>query len=517
MRVKGLRKARTDAMDTTKTDQKVAIEVSDDRLQAWIRPLDPDDPRPFTLEEIVHDLEEAKIVVGDPVLERINEFIATISTDDDRPERFLIAEGRPVVEGTDGAFHRAESLLQQELDWQGDAAINYYASKSIHMVEKDDPIGTVVPAVPGVGGINVFGEALKPSRKPTEVELESSVGRSDVEPSTVLALVPGQIEFVGNVLSINEVFTVPKDVDFGTGNIDSPVDVQIRGTVHDGFFVKSRRAIAIGGAIESAEVESKGDILVRGGILQKGKSSVKSGGDIVARFCDEADLRAAGDVKISKELMSSHVHCDGSLLAAHGAVIGGAAYAREGVEVATLGSDACVATEITVGIHPDVIDEAERIRVSLKPKREAAERIRFAVQPLMANLKRLTAGQKEKATELMFEADAMDADVAETESQCATMLADARAQGIPHVLVSKVIHQGVTIRIGRRITSFQKPLRGPIKIEKRKVEEVTEFVAINQLTGSIIVLPSSYVDEKPRKKAAEPTDSKHGERDGSGR
>ncbi len=507
----------TRTTDATKTGPRVAIEVSDDHQQAWIRFADPEDLRSLTLEDVVHAVEEAKIVVGEHVLERINEFLASRSDDDDRPERFLIAKGRSAVEGTDETFHRDESLLQREQDWQGDAAVNYYTCKSIHMLEKDDPIGSLVPAVPGVDGVDVFGEPLKPSRQPTDIEIESSIKRSEIDPSLLLANVPGQIDFSGRVLSIKEVFAVAKDVDFRTANIDSPVDVQIHGTVRDGFMVKSRRAITIGGAIESAEVEAQGDILVRGGILQKGRSSVKAGGDIVARFCDEADLRAAGDVKMCKVLMNSQVHCGGSLLAAHGAVIGGSIYAREGVEVATLGSDACVKTKVTVGAHPDVIDQAERIRESLKPKREAAERIRSAVQPLIENLKRLSPAQKEKATELMFEADALDAHVAEIENKCATMLHDARAKGIPHVLVSTVVHQGVTVRIGRRITSFQKPMRGPVKIEKRKIEKVTEFVAINQLTGSISVLPSSYVGGQSLGKVAEPTDSEHRERDGSGR
>ena len=134
----------------------------------------------------------------------------------------------------------------------------------------------------------------------------------------------------------------------------------------------------------------------------------------------------------------------------------------------------------------------------------------------MADLKRLSPAQKEKATELMFEADALDADIAETEKKRATILQDARAHGIPSVLASKVVHEGVTVRIGRRIVTFDKTMRGPAKIEKRKIEEVTEFVAINQLTGSITVLPSSYVDGQPREEVDEPIGSGRGENDGSG-
>lgn len=506
-----------DIMDAAKTVQRLGIEVSGDRLQAWIRPVDPDDPTPFTVEETVGALEDAKIVVDGPVRKRIDEFVDPTSDDDDRQKRFLIAEGRPAVEGTDETFLRAESLVEQEQDWQGDTAINYYTYSSIHLVQKDEPIGTLVPVVASVNGVDVLGKILSPARKLTVIELGSGVRRSEDDPTLILADTAGQIEFSKGVISLNEVFIVAGDVDFGTGNIDSPIDVQIRGTVRDGFAVKSSRSIVIGGAIEAANVDSEGDVIVRGGILQKGKNSVTSRGDIVARFCDEANLHADGEVKVCKELLNSQIHCEGTLFAGHGAVIGGCVYAREGVEVATLGSDANIKTEVVVGTHLATIEEADRIRESMKSKKASAQRIRSTVQPLMDNLKRLSPAQREKATELMFEADEMEVEVAEAETKCLAMIRDASAQGIPSVLVSKIIHQGVTVRIGRRMTSFDKSMRGPLKIEERKVKNVTELVAINQQTGSVSVVPSHCVKGKQLEQATQSVEPEHKECDGSGR
>lgn len=504
-----------DSTNSTSVEQRMTIEVSDDHQQAWVRPVNPDDPQPFTSEETIAALEEAKIVVDETVQKLVNEFVPIANFSDDRPERYLVAEGRSAIEGTNGTFQKDESCLRREQDWQGDAAINYYNYNSIHMVETDDPIGTLTSAVPGVEGVDVYGQTLKLLRQPVDVQLDDTVRRSDDDASVVLANVAGQIVFSERVLSIKEVFAVANDVDFGTGNIDSPVDIQIRGTVRDGFIVKSHRAITIGGAVESATIEAGGVILVRGGILQKGHSSLKCGGDVVARFCDEANLHVAGDLKICKELMNSHVHCEGTLYAAHGAIIGGSVYAREGIEVAVLGSDANVTTNLAVGMHPSVIDESEQIRKELKPKKEAAERIRRNIQPLMADLKRLSPEQKEKVTELMYEADAMDAEVVDVENKRTTMLLESRAHGIPYVLVTRMVHEGVTIRIGRRATSFRKEMPGPVKIEKRKLENVTEFVAVNQLTGSIQVVPSHYVVEQPQEDEVELTDSESRGRDGS--
>ena len=73
------------------------------------------------------------------------------------------------------------------------------------------------------------------------------------------------------------------------------------------------------------------------------------------------------------------------------------------------------------------------------------------------------------------------------------LLADGSPKETPRVRVSGVIHAGTTISIDLRTVHFDKELKGPISIERREVENVTEFVAVNQLSGSINVLPSMEI------------------------
>ena len=479
---------------------RVAVEVSKDRLQAWVRPVDQDDPRPLTSEEIVDALTENKIVVETDVTERINAYVALLAAkyeptapDSDLPEQFLVAQGRPLVEGKDGDFLWHDSLKKVEQDWRGDAPINYYILNSIVTVEKDDAIGTLVPAIQGVPGVDVFGNPLPPMRSYEDVRLDGSVRTSDDDPTVALASVAGRVVYENLVLSITEVFVVKGDVDFGGGNIDSSIDVYIGGLVHDLFVVKSKRAVAVQGAVEAATIEAVGDVTVKGGIRPRGKGRITSGSDIVAKFCEEAHLHAAGNVKIVKALMNCEVHCEEKLLASSATLIGGRVYAREGVEVFTIGSVANVPTEIIVGIHPDVIREAEQLRVSLKSQREALERILESVQPMVNEMNRLSPSLRQRAIELLSQAKAALIKADEIQSRRTKMLEEARTAGVPYVLVSKAIHAGVTIRIGRRQTVFKEIVKGPVKVEKRKIEEATEFVAVNPLTGSMEVLSSAHV------------------------
>ncbi len=484
---------------STKTDQstsRMAVEISDDRMQAWIRLVDPGDLHSLTFEEIVPVLEGAKIVMDDAVRSRIEEFIGLMGGEGDRPKRFLVAQGRPVVEGKDAEFLWHESLKKLERDWRGDARVNYYTFSSINTVEKDQPIGTFVRAVSGTKGVDTLGKTLNPAGHRKDVELDSTVRLSATDSTTVLANCAGKVVYEEGKLSISEVFEIKKDVDSETGNIDSPIDVHIGGTILDRFAVKSQKSISVGSAIEAATVDAQGDVIVRGGIIQRDKGSVSSGGDIVAKFCDGARLRAAGSVKVTKELLNSRIHCMGKLLVAQGAVAGGQVYARDGVEVATLGTEANVPTEITVGTDPNLLREADLLRESVKTKRLGIARIRQTVQPLMAHQKRLSPAQKERATELLFEADEAEEEITETERTHADMLEKARAPEVPYVLVSTLVHRGVMIRIGRRATTFSKELKGPVRIEKRKVKAANEFVAIDQLSGSVTILKSARVVEE---------------------
>ncbi len=484
------------AVKTEKPKGRVTVEVSDDKLEAWVKVSAQGGDQPPSPEEVVATLKAEGIVMNEYVAERARALFSSMDDCTAEIDRFSIARGQSPVEGVNGKFLWDEQYRKVGQEWQGDDPINYYTLNSIVTVEEDAVIGTITRAVPEADGWDVYGRATKPNTKASEVELDQSVRLANDGSLTVFSKCAGKIVFTGGTLSIDEVFSIKGDVDFESGNVDSCVNVDIGGNIGDLFTVNSEKSITVGGAIEAAKVTAKGDVVVRGGILGRGKGAVEVGGDIVAKFCDEADLRAEGTIKIAREVMNSRIRCYSKVLAPRGSIIGGEVYARGGVEAVSLGSDANVPTSITLGIHPDILRQAAAIEAALKPKREACDRVRQAVQPLLANLKRLTATQKEQATELLFKADAAAAEIDEAASKREQMLREARADDVPYVLVSKVVHQGVTIRIGRRHTVFDKDVAGPIRIEKRKVDRVTEFVAVNQLTGSLTVLASSEVVEE---------------------
>jgi len=152
-----------------------------------------------------------------------------------------------------------------------------------------------------------------------------------------------------------------------------------------------------------------------------------------------------------------------------------------------------VATWVCTGVSVEAVRRARQIEREIKEQTRAAEQIRQKVRPLMVNMKRLSPQQREAATELLSKADEMELNLGAREVERQQILKQAAPQGKPYVLVHTVIYPGVRVSIGARETVFDRILHGPVRIEERKVNEVTEMVAVNQRTGSVTVLRSAEV------------------------
>ena len=164
--------------------------------------------------------------------------------------------------------------------------------------------------------------------------------------------------------------------------------------------------------------------------------------------------------------------------------------AEEEVEVADLGSNANVPTHIVVGVRPWGVWEVAALDRGLKRKRELARQIHKLIRPLLDDSKPVTSAQREQLTGMMNKILEAEQQIAQDEGRRQTLLEDALTESKACVRVSGTIHPKVTIHVADRETHFHNQLKGPFLIERRKVENVTELVAVNTLTSSVTVLHS---------------------------
>jgi hypothetical protein len=483
------------------SDQRVVVEVAEDHMQAWLRADGEELP---TAEEAVTALDGAGVPVDDALRARVAEFIAGLqearakaaaeeadspSSRKKRPAdpaagRFLIAEGRQMTPGRDAEFRWHESFESRRQDWQGDAAVNYYEFHSIITVEPGVPIGRITPAQQGRDGVDVCGKVI-PRPAAADVRLDESVRPDPADPNLIVANVPGKVVYENRLLRISQPVVVEGDVDFNSGNVRANVDVDVSETVREGFVVLSKKSVVVGGAIEAAEVKAGEDVVVRGGILGHGRGRVRAGRDIVARFIDEGNLRAGGDIKIAKSVVLSKLHCEGKLLALHAAVVTSQAYARAGAEIGELGNDAHTPVTIAVGAHPDVLVELETAARLLTVKRRRLERIQdeIGTKPVRS---RLPPHQLQRA----IEAARLETEIADIERLKEATLHAARAAAPAEVAIGRIIYPRAVVRFERREVFFDKSLKGPLHIHEARGKEGTELIAVQGASRTTIVLPS---------------------------
>lgn len=445
----------------------------------------------LTRDDLVEALNQAKIEFTPGLGKRIDELAAVLRAGKLPSEPVLMARGRPADPGKDGWFELNPELQPEKQD-QGDR-VDFYEQNKIITVTEGQVVGKIHPALPSKPGEDVFGRPIKPKGKRREVELGKNI-RVDNESQIAVATCDGRVDHGTLKVAVLDILEVAGDVDFNSGNVDSASDILVRGTVLDLFCVKSKKSVEVGGCIEAAQVYADANILVRGGICGKEKGKVTCGGELRAKYCDSVQVEVEGNIHIAKEAINCDIRTNAVLSIAAGSLIGGKAHARNGAEIKVIGSDAGVNTHLGVGMDPGTLVTIRQIDQKAKSLEVTAQRIRTTVKPMMDNLRKLTPDQREKATELVFQADELDAQKENLLSKKEALLNKLTPVEGASVLVTGRICEGVTITVDNYSLRFDKDLKGPVKIERRKIDNVTEIVSVSQVSGSVTVMPARKIE-----------------------
>ena len=486
-----------------------SIVLSDDRMKAWIkRPTNRSEHyRPPTIDDLLTMLQAHRVLVAEQTAKRLERYVELAAQQqgeaadvEELEGMYLIAEGKPPVEPQDATFEWSSTMTASETVESADGSIDYFAQTRIKTIEVGVTVGHITPATEGKPGRDVLGRPVKPVRR-HGLEIELGRGLCLAEDGRgVVTEMAGRVVQDGNKLHVENVLDLPTDVNFESGSIDACVNVCVRGAVLAGFHVHTTQALEVWRAVEAATVDAGGDVHVHGGICGGGDpaedhgANVRSGGCLSARFCNDAHVTAAGDIRVEKEILNSHLRSMGSVLSEHGTIIGGYVWGREGVEAAVLGSPASIATYVAAGAPRDVLQRAQEMRKDSQSRVESAKKLRRKVEPLVANEKRLTPLQRERATEMLSKAKELESAARVLEAKRARMLDEARPRKTPRIRVNRAIHSGVRIVLGAREVLIDGRISGPVSIEEKSVHGATEVVCVHQRMGTVRLLVSSEVD-----------------------
>jgi len=483
--------------------KSIRIETSPDRLQAHVDIRADRSLKEVTEQDLCELLKAKGIVVNDSCREHINELAKLLQSASVPGEPFLVAQGTAPVEPVDAEFVWDEALKQDQTGPDDSGAVNFYERHKLVTVEAGVAIGKIVAPQPGKDGVDVYGKPAKPKRSPVKIRVGENV-ELDEETQTVRSKRAGQVIFEKGKVSVRSSLEVPGDIDFGTGNVDAASDILIRGSVHDLFIVKSKRTISVQGMVESAYLFAGGNITIVGGVKGRDKAIMEAAGDVNAKFLDSVYLIAGGDVNVAKEAIDNNIICGGSFDIRHGVIIGGRQFVMGDIRAKVIGSQADVKTVVGTGCDPRRSRSIIEIKQKIEQMRKLAEKIRLNVDPLLKQMKRLTANQREKATELMYKASALEQKIADMDAEKQEIVKAFPDITEVQLNVTSKIYPNTVIIIANKFLVIKEEVKGPVKITLRKVEGVTEMLLINGLTGSIRTLPAQAVGLEQLQFAARP-------------
>ncbi|MBU2926422.1 FapA family protein [Colwellia sp. 1_MG-2023] len=272
-----------------------------------------------------------------------------------------IATGKQAIKGKDAVIKPLVESAQSRIlrpKQRNDGSVDMRDLGDIICVKVGEPLAEKIPHTLGENGYTVTAAPLI-AEPGNDITLVAGDGTeiSSTNKNILVSQRVGLPKMIPNGMEVDEVYRV-KNVTVGSGNINFTGGVIIEGDVNEGMKVIASGDITVGGCVESAMIESGGDVTISGGIIGhkhdveatkitdvKMSVSVNSKGNLYAKYCQYAQISCSKDIRIEKQLLHSLINVNGNLKVgsedhANGVLIGGYIKAGKNVSAGSIGATA---------------------------------------------------------------------------------------------------------------------------------------------------------------------------------
>ncbi|MDR1966668.1 MAG: FapA family protein [Synergistaceae bacterium] len=324
---------------------------------------------------------------------------------------------------------------------------------SVINVIQGQEIAEKTPAVQGQDGMSLMGKKIS-SYNGKDKNLPSGKGTVISEDRLHLyAEYDGNVIIKGGKLSVNPVFEVRGDVDYGVGNIDFIGPVTVYGSVREGFEVNSGSDMLIEGVVEGAVLKSEGNMTIKIGVRGTGKAKLTAKGDVCVGYIDQASVMSDGNVAVAEAILHSDIKARGEIVAMgskKGQIVGGTIHAGSEVMCDVLGSEMGTRTDVVVGELPELAEERKRSQENMKQFGEQLEKLDSNISFLkgLEQQGQMTDDKREmlaRLTKAKFQIKAQHDVTKKRLADLEVSMEKNRVEG--RVRVKNTVHPGVTITI----------------------------------------------------------------------
>ncbi|MCG3210797.1 MAG: hypothetical protein FOGNACKC_04431 [Anaerolineae bacterium] len=447
----------------------ITVTVSDDKLSAYLT-MSQSPPHPYhiTVDQIYDALAQAKVEYG-VMLDKID----LIITNQEYPSRELIAVGKEMVPGVDAEL---EYLFAVDGGGRPKDMGNYVDHYDLNLVENvtaGQVLVRKIPPQPGTDGMSVYGQPLRaPKAKDVRLPAGKGTAVSEENPNELLAQTDGFVRLDTrsfNKVVVEGVFTVNRDVDLSTGNLEIEGSIQIRGNVREGFQVKATGNIKVSGTVESAMLESGANVEILGGVIGgKNGATITAANDITVKFADNATMTAGGNIFVGDEAVTCTLHADknitvgGRSQGSAGAIIGGTISAGYEIKAVSIGTDAGILTRLRVGDQSGLVARKQNMQLELKNGKDKLAELGTMIKSLAKR-----QSEREPAAEVRRQQKyALETQQAERYQRMQAMLAQAEREGL---VTSATVIESLEQQLTETRTTLQR-VESSIETLKQRVE-----------------------------------------------
>lgn len=330
-------------------DGIVEIEISEDAMTVTATFMPPLGEGRLLDPDFVDTLLESRDVIAGIDYDAIGEAILAANTDHRMQENVVVARGVEPVAYRPAFYRIVAETGETKPTWSETDRVDHKEVSRLPVIHAGDVIAEHIPEREGVPGTNVRGEEIP---FPTEAVESLQPGKNTrVMGESVIAEIGGQLQIRDGAFHVEDRLEISGTVGFGTGSIEFPGDVVLKGEVKDGFHVWAGKSIIASTTVDVSEIYCRGDFTSTAGVIGRGKALLRCGGKVQARFASMCFIESKSSVYLDQYAYQSRIGCQDRLaMGKNGRIVGGLVTAINGVRAHVLGNQANVPTVIRVGI-----------------------------------------------------------------------------------------------------------------------------------------------------------------------
>lgn len=364
------------------------IRISSDQMEAYLQIPAPAENVNYTIRDLQEILDRNNVRYG-VISSALTDIIGGKLYD----QQILVAKGNAPIDGVDGYY---EYMFNKRVDnkplIREDGTVDYWSVNNIEAVEAGKVIAIYHPPIQGKDGMGVLGNVVF-AKRGKEMPMLKGKGFDRSEDNLVYtASIDGKIEMQNDRIIISAIHEISGDADITKGNIDFRGDVVIHGNVESGITIHASGSITIDGTVEACTLDAGKDIILRGGMLGGNKASVKTKGNIYAKFFENTHIEAEGSIQ-ADVLMNCMVDCHSKVILSgrRASIIGGEIHAVQGVEAFSIGNDAEAKTYIYTGAEMALHTRATQLEKQISD-------IKTEIKKIEKGLEQFKTLEKDKTT-----------------------------------------------------------------------------------------------------------------------